>query len=120
KVTGQADLAQQGVPGRTGDDGEQVGRGIFDQTSKLRAVSAEALDRLVELTPGRGCVGRGPGTFGPGFFPVGRVGNVLEQVALDEPEVLEQVVRRVPDIRRPLIHRRGRKLDYGLVVRHVG
>jgi hypothetical protein len=104
---------------RAGDRRQQVGRGVGDEVAQRRPVAPEGGDRLLEVGRCSDRVPCGPVVVRPGRLEVGPVPDVLEDVELREPDVLEQVPRRVRPVRDDAVHPVGREVGDGRIERHV-
>src|SRR4029079_16548961 len=90
-----ADLAEDRVAGRAGDHRQEIHRGVGDDLAQGVPIPLEARDRLLELLAGRGRLERWPVVVRPGGFEVVPIADVVEDVPLREPDVVEQVPGRV-------------------------
>ncbi len=105
---------------RTWDDGEEVAARIGDQRPERRPIGQEVADGGIPHVAGRRRGLVGPVVVGPRPLLVGWIRDVLQDVELREAEVLDQVPRRVVDVRRAAIHPLVGKILNGLLEGHVG
>src|SRR5450759_3034351 len=99
-VAHQAHLTEDGVPRGVRDRCEQVGGGIGHELVERRAVGPETLDRQRELLGRRSGVARRPVLLRPAGREVRAAPDVVEDVPLGDPDVLEHVPGRVGDVGR--------------------
>ena len=119
-VARDSDFAQDRVPGGSRDDREEIDVRFGDEIVERRVVGKEPIDRRLELGRRRpGLTGR-PVVRRPARLPVLPVADVVEDVPLGDPEMLEQVPRRIRHVRWEGVDRRIGEFGDGLVEGHPG
>ncbi len=115
RVVGAIDprLAEDGVAGRVRDRRLEVDARVQHQRAQGLEVGREVGDGPGPAGRGRGRVLRRPVVVRPAPLDVVVLADVVEDVALGDPQVLEQVPGRVRDVRRERVHGLGREVGDG-------